>query len=56
MTELKRKPGRPPLVNGVRRYKTSVSLTHEQQIALRRLGGSLWLRQVIEQALKDNRR
>jgi hypothetical protein len=44
------KPGRPALVPGKIRAQTSVSLTHEQQIQLRRLGGSKWLRAQIDKA------
>lgn len=51
MIELaKNKGGRPPLVPGARRRKAKVYLTHEQQIALRRLGGSAWARSVIDAA------
>lgn len=49
MTE-KRKPGRPPVEPGQRVLKTSITLTHEQQIALRRLGGSRWVREQIKKA------
>jgi hypothetical protein len=45
--------GRPALVPGEIRHKTSVSLTREQQIQFRRMGGSQWLRQILEQALKE---
>lgn len=40
--------GRPALVKGEIRCKTSVSLTHAQQIQLRRLGGSRWLQKVLD--------
>lgn len=40
--------GRPPLVKGEIRRKTSVSLTHAQQIQLRRLGGSRWLQKILD--------
>lgn len=53
MTPAKNKGGRPPLVPGERRFKTSVSLTREHQIALRRLGGSNWLRRAIEAAQRE---
>jgi len=46
------KGGRPPLKQGSTRTKTTVSLTHEQQIQFRRLGGSKWLRQQIEKETK----
>lgn len=46
----KKKPGRPPLVPGERRFKTSVSLTREQQIQFRRMGGSRWLQQLLDSA------
>ena len=47
------KGGRPALEAGKRRTITSVSLTPEQQIKLRRLGGSKWLREAIEKAHKE---
>lgn len=46
-------PGRPALVPGEIRHKTSVSLTREQQIQFRRMGGSRWLQQLLTQALKE---
>jgi hypothetical protein len=45
------KQGRPALVPGQRRRSTSVSLSHEQQIHLLRLGGSKWLRAQIDKAV-----
>lgn len=47
-----RSVGRPPLVSGECRHKTSVSLTREQQIQLRRLGGSRWLQQLLDESIK----
>jgi hypothetical protein len=44
--------GRPPLVKGEIRHKTSVSLTKEQQIQLRRLGGSRWLQQLLNKTME----
>lgn len=46
-------PGRPALVPGEIRHKTSVSLTREQQIQFRRMGGSRWLQQLIDQTMKE---
>ena len=50
MTTSKNKGGRPPVEPGQRVLKTSITLTHEQQIALRRLGGSRWVREQIKKA------
>lgn len=49
------KGGRPPIsgVPGSRRIITTVSLKPEQQILLRRLGGSPWIREQIERAIKE---
>ncbi len=47
-----RSVGRPALVPGEIRHKTSVSLTREQQIQLRRLGGSRWLQNLLTETLK----
>ena len=44
--------GRPALVQGEIRHKTSVSLTREQQIQFRRLGGSRWLQQLLTESTK----
>lgn len=44
--------GRPALVVGEIRHKTSVSLTREQQIQLRRLGGSRWLQQLLNKTME----
>jgi hypothetical protein len=50
---LTKKPiGRPALVQGEVRHKTSVSLTREQQIQFRRLGGSRWLQQFLTESIK----
>ena len=38
---------------GTRRYITTVSLTREQQILIRKFGGSKWLREVIEAEKKQ---
>ena len=47
-----RKPrGRPRV--GAELVITTVYLTREQQVLMRRLGGSAWLRQVIEQTVRD---
>lgn len=53
MTSKPNPVGRPALVPGEIRYKTSVSLTREQQIQFRRMGGSRWLQQAMQQALKE---
>lgn len=50
----KNKGGRPPVEPGQRVLKTSITLTHAQQIALRRLGGSLWVREQIKKATASN--
>lgn len=53
MTTKPKPEGRPALVPGQIRHKTSVSLTREQQIQFRRMGGSRWLQQLLTQAMKE---
>lgn len=53
MTPAKNKGGRPQTYPGENLRKSSVRMTHAQQIALRRLGGSKWLREQIEKAIHD---
>jgi len=48
MTEEPRKTRRDQLKAGERRVSTSVSLTNEERIQLRRLGGSKWLRNMLK--------
>lgn len=50
------KGGRPPLVKGERRIATSVSLSRDEQIKFRRLGGSRWLRRMIEQESANDKK
>lgn len=42
------KPGRPAIEPGFYRVPTSVSLSNEERILLRRFGGSQWLRLQIQ--------
>lgn len=53
MKSSKNSPGRPALVPGEIRHKTSVSLTREQQIQFRRMGGSRWLQSLLNAVLKE---
>ena len=53
MNTPKNKGGRPQVEPNQRVHKTSITLTHEQQIAPRRLGGSHWVREQIKKATKQ---
>ena len=44
-----RPQGRPPLKQGEKIVRSSVSMTKEQRIRFLKLGGSKWLRDQIEQ-------
>lgn len=41
-------PGKPPLVEGSLAVRVNVTLTAEHREKLRRLGGSAWIRRMID--------
>lgn len=41
-------PGKPPLVEGELAVRVNVTLTAEQREKLRQLGGSAWVRRMID--------
>jgi len=43
-------PGKPPLVEGALAVRVNITLTAEQREKLRQLGGSEWIRRMIDAA------